>query len=320
MARSEKQLGPGEHLNSCPKCQYFEIAVGELHEVVFLHCRNESCGHVSCIHCHCSLSTSVDGEIDADAMEEVMVHQTHAALAKYKKIWDKAAEDAQARPCPNPACTVRGRKDDGCTHMTCDGCGLLWCYFCGKPISECDQASDGEVAEWAMEGQAANMQPEYRHNLNWFTNGRRCPMYLTEIHEADPSWPEDDDQCLDKYHRLLARRLLRDALLRIGEENMLDFVESYGEAVVTGTGIETNLLRTDPGSIESWIDTPERRRTLPAPPPLPPPMPPPLTPAMEAVQPRQAAANRRELTHPVANIVVQDITVPGQVRCGCIVS
>lgn len=193
-----------------------------------------------------------------------MRHQTHASVAHLKQIWDQAALDAQARPCPNPECKVRGRKDENCTHMTCQACNTLWCYFCGEKVEDCDKATDAELVAWYGGNGDPDMAPEYRHTHGWSDNGKRCPMYFNQLHEVDNSWPEDDTACLNKYHGLLAHKFLFDAYQQIGEGGLRHLIDAYGESIVTGTGFEVDEVQTNPGQIGSWINaSAQRRATLP---------------------------------------------------------
>ena len=70
-----------------------------------------------------------------------------------------------------PGCGLSGLKDEACTHMNCDKCQTVWCYFCGLDVDKADK-----------EGGAGNI---YQHNKNWSSTDGRCPMFLKEINEID---------------------------------------------------------------------------------------------------------------------------------------
>ena len=108
-----------------------------------------------------------------------------------------------AVPCPE--CGIRGRKDDGCTHMVCPSktCGTRFCYCCGLKRLECDGASGNN---WGM------------HNHGWENNTKRCPMFLQHLSGvADHNnpdltrtlgtWPDDEQGALEKFHE---ERILRE--------------------------------------------------------------------------------------------------------------
>ena len=49
----------------------------------------------------------------------------------------------------------------------------------------------------------------YNHNEEWYENEKRCPMYLTQISEVDDKWSEEDQACLDLFHKIKTLGLLR---------------------------------------------------------------------------------------------------------------
>lgn len=112
-----------------------------------------------------------------------------------------------------PGCGLSGLKDEACTHMTCDKCQTVWCYFCGLDQVHADK-----------EGGADNI---YQHNRKWYSTEGRCPMYLTEISQVDDRWPEEDEECLEFFHRKRAIRLLRDFVNEIKVDNYKKLVEIF---------------------------------------------------------------------------------------------
>ena len=93
-----------------------------------------------------------------------------------------------------PGCKLGGRKDNNCTHMSCTACHTVWCYICGLEEKKLDKSDPkGDI---------------YRHNEDWDTNPKRCPMYFNEIHDIDASWPEDDEDCIILFHRKRTLELL----------------------------------------------------------------------------------------------------------------
>jgi hypothetical protein len=41
-------------------------------------------------------------------------------------------------------------------------------------------------------------------------------MYLTHIHDIDENWPDDDDICLEFFHRIRSLKYLRQAYEQLG--------------------------------------------------------------------------------------------------------
>jgi hypothetical protein len=66
-------------------------------------------------------------------------------------------------------------------------CGVDWCYFCQEILPPNNS----------------------EHNSNWHINPGRCPLFLEEIHEFDSTWPEDQDRCMQKLHRLVCLKKLK---------------------------------------------------------------------------------------------------------------
>jgi len=56
----------------------------------------------------------------------------------------------------------------------------------------------------------------FNHNVEWSTNRKRCPMYLSEINEPDTSWPVNEDECLQKFHNLKTMILIKHAIEDLG--------------------------------------------------------------------------------------------------------
>ncbi|CAJ1435733.1 unnamed protein product [Effrenium voratum] len=58
-----------------------------------------------------------------------------AGLREAKRLVDEALEKGQkTMACPN--CSLAGRKDEACTHMSCPRCQSSWCYLCGLSVQE----------------------------------------------------------------------------------------------------------------------------------------------------------------------------------------
>ena len=116
---------------------------------------------------------------------------------------------------PGPVCGLAGRKDEACTHMSCPRCQTSWCYLCGLSVEMCDKKPP-------LPGRPA--KDIFLHNADWEVNPARCPMYLTQILEVDPSWlgdwtegdEVDDEQCLAYFHRWRTIKLLQEVQEEVG--------------------------------------------------------------------------------------------------------
>lgn len=172
-----------------------------------VHCDKEGCGKLSCNTCKKEVPRGDESDSDVSDSEArmdgvcaaVAFHTACSVHAPVKEALDEVARDFTSRKCPG--CNTRGMKDDNCTHMSCEHCGTAWCYFCGLAAANVD-AADG------------NGKVLYRHNEQWRSNPKRCPMHLVSICEEDDTWPEEDEECLLKLHTTLGKRALRDVQAR----------------------------------------------------------------------------------------------------------
>jgi ssDNA-binding Zn-finger/Zn-ribbon topoisomerase 1 len=167
---------------------------------------------------------------NGDVIDRMNIHCDCIRLLKSKKDLEKAIEEGLSVPCPN--CGLRGRKDENCTHMTCPKCKFQFCYICGLDEKTFNCAPGVE-------------KPIFRHNKDWQTNPKRCPMYLIQISDSDHRWPnKNDDECLDFFHSLLVRRNLKEVFKTYGKESrsqMLRETEKhYG--VLKKAGIEYDSI------------------------------------------------------------------------------
>ena len=104
--------------------------------------------------------------------------------------WNLIMQKGAMRFCPNPSCKSRWVKDSDCTHMKWFTCGTNYCYFWGKAEADCNKSdSNGGLA---------------RHNDDWKTNPKRCPIFLLQIHKIDKRWNSGSDNvCMALFHKLL---------------------------------------------------------------------------------------------------------------------
>ena len=66
--------------------------------------------------------------------------------------------------------------------MTCPKREVEWCYVCGLSLTECDKAIPDEGL------------PVQDINQDWGLNDKRCPVYLCQILEVDPTWLGGEEQ------------------------------------------------------------------------------------------------------------------------------
>ncbi|CAF2811997.1 unnamed protein product [Rotaria sp. Silwood2] len=196
-------ISSNERLDNCPFCCY--IVIRGVHDASILHCERPDCGITSCLVCRKACPKIRGPYVTQSEEDEMMKHFMCESLANEKKMFDQAIESGQKMSCPK--CGLAGMKDDSCTHMTCQKCSQVWCYFCGKRLEDCNRATGGTNGI-------------IDHNHNWHINPNRCPMYFTQIQDFDTRWPNNEIDCLNMFHRIRTLRLLREVFEVLGEERI----------------------------------------------------------------------------------------------------
>jgi hypothetical protein len=229
-------LQPGESLLECPNCRYSEICDCSSSDVARLHCKNEVCGSVTCYVCKLEIGklrwrgfdegtvSPIEDDTESGFEERAEEHLTTCfPLASLKFKFDEVMEWSSKFKCPT--CHFGGQKDDACTHMTVCPCAVNWCYFCQQVLP-------------------SNM---FDHNSDWHTHSGRCPLFLEEIHDFDSTWPEDQDGCMQKLHRLVCLKQLKLLDLDVLNSQFRPIVAVHCRADNVGT----TLLRSKPDSSRS---------------------------------------------------------------------
>ena len=183
----------------CPFCSYFEFW-GKNATSNFFFCKKEGWKKGSCSICHREFKVPSNGfNITEEEFEEIKSDtgmMSHTKCYQYKQIkddWEKALEEGIKRKCPSWG--VGGIKNDACTHMRCNNCQTQWCYVWAKALEDLNYDP--------------SRSPMYGHNVNWNTNPRRCPMYLTEIHQIDDRYTQDDQEWKMLFHKLLTYKNIK---------------------------------------------------------------------------------------------------------------
>ncbi|CAF4019977.1 unnamed protein product [Rotaria sp. Silwood1] len=190
-------LGPDERLDHCPFCSFGSIRSKQASHTFY--CERPQCGVVSCLTCRKACPRLKNDYPTDEELAEMERHFICAELADDKQIVDDCLELGQKVPCPQ--CGLAGRKDHACTHMACPTCAQLWCYFCGKKVED-------------------GTDEKYAHNVDWNCNPNRCPMYLRQIADVDDRWPDNEEDCLVRFHRIRTLGLLREAFDKLGQNRM----------------------------------------------------------------------------------------------------
>jgi ribosomal protein L37E len=197
-----------------PFCPYLEIHTTDACPIQSIRCQNPACSKRSCLICLRAIDDDADEYAHQSACPE---------LQEYQQMVKQAIELGSLRRCPH--CELTGIKDDNCTHMVCQRCGLNWCYFCGMKEEECDV--DGYQTPTLT-----------RHNYEWESNEKRCPMYLKDVHTVDHRWPECDDESLEYFHRCRTICELYKVLNEIGEDMFEELNDTFEIIDATGYTID----------------------------------------------------------------------------------
>ena len=101
-----------------------------------------------------------------------------------------------------------GTKDNACTHMTWDNCKAVYWYVW-------EQSADKVDVEGGESCTAEGTSRLYKHNENWKTNEKRCPMYLEYIKGIDKRWPSGAEESLEYFHKLLTLSNLKGFIEKV---------------------------------------------------------------------------------------------------------
>ena len=116
---------PEDHtIHTCLDCGYIE-GWKENSKTVLFTCKNLNCLATHCTICEKSvikIRTFHDVlESCLEPSDDEKVHLTKCVeLREEKEQFDEAFKLTRGRNCPE--CGLFGRKDDACTHMTCERC------------------------------------------------------------------------------------------------------------------------------------------------------------------------------------------------------
>ncbi|CAI2374146.1 unnamed protein product [Moneuplotes crassus] len=211
-------------IHSCPSsCGYKEILNWSELECPFFICQKEDCKKGSCIICQEFYQIPDEEVLSQEQHAELVLgsdgiskHLTCLSKKDVKDEWERCIDAQNSRPCPR--CGLRGIKDDSCAHITCPKCNTKWCYVCGLDENDCDKEGTQDDP---------NKLSIYRHNDNWSTNSKRCPMYLRCIIEIDSRYSESDEQCMEFLHKLLFYKEIRQFINKYSEEVLYDIFKTF---------------------------------------------------------------------------------------------
>ena len=206
------EISNDEKWLTCAYCDYKEI--GDFDDI-FLLCKKPSCSQLTCLICHKTISYSADNIISFKSLksnqtslkmmieninEEIKIHEKCSEYSSLILKIQKQLEDSTSRKCPH--CNHRGRKDEFCTHITCENCNNRWCYICLKEID--NQHNENNSKDSSL-----------------FTEF--CPLYMQSIGDFRASWPCDSDVALEKFHRHLGLYQLNNLYQSLNEDEKKSF-------------------------------------------------------------------------------------------------
>ena len=74
-------------------------------------------------------------------------------------------------------------------------------------------------------------------------------MYLTNICDIDQSWPEDEDECLEYFHRIRSLKYLRQAYEQLGPEIIEQLNEQFSKHIDNVFKSRIELLNVQQGNM-----------------------------------------------------------------------
>lgn len=147
--------------------------------------------------------TEMISNLDLTSAEEKKEH--------LKKIVMEVIERESQVFCPE--CSIGGRKDLECTHITCSNCDIRYCYVCGKKESELNKSDEsGDI---------------YCHNDDWMTQNERCPMYFREVFEYDSRYSVEEEDAMNFFHLLKIQKALKELFQNLDIKDIRDMEDQY---------------------------------------------------------------------------------------------
>ena len=94
--------------------------------------------------------------------------------------------------------------------MTWYVCKTVYCYVWAKSADEVD-------VEGGKSCTAKGVSRLKKHNEDWKTNEKRCPEYLSYIHKIDERWPDDREESVEYFHKLLTLSNLKEFIEKVSK-------------------------------------------------------------------------------------------------------
>ncbi len=166
----------------------------------FYKCESEDCGKESCLYCfglvHGSDSSDLYEKNIHNDNKKSITKSSHRECKTYYEIMldlENIMQYAVIKSCPKCKSRIINEKDtprikDGsCAHIKCLRCHMDYCYICGGHEENLDYNNN------------LTKQRIFRHNDEWQTNGKRCPMYIRDFSKVVKMWPKDEIQASVKF-------------------------------------------------------------------------------------------------------------------------
>ena len=221
-----KRLRSDQKMVNCYYCESYQVWAAKP-KTNFFYWENSACGKAFCTLCNQLVDNDRD-ERDTEQEQIEYEEEQHPICFEYKDMkneWDMILQKGAMRFCPNPSCKTGGVKDTDCTHMKWFTCGTNYCYFCGKAEANWDKSkSEPGLA---------------RHNDDWKTNSKRCPIFLLQIQKIDKRWKTDnDDVCLALFHKLLTYGYIREFINKHTKETFDNLWDAFNILEESGLNID----------------------------------------------------------------------------------
>ena len=199
----------------------------------FFYCENSDCGKAFCTLCN----GPVDNDRDERETEQEQIEyeeEEHPICFEFKDMrneWNLIMQKGAMRFCPNPSCKTGGVKGTEWTHMKWFTWGTNYCYFWGKAEADCNKST-------SEPGLA-------RHNDDWETNPKRCPIFLLQIQEVDDRWETNkDDDCMKFFHKLLTYTYISEFIKKHTRDTFGNLCDAFDILSESGINID-EVLSTD---------------------------------------------------------------------------